>query len=137
MFLLGEKGYKCIGRNDMGEPNDYLFCWESEIIPYIKENPKKFKDIFFNALHELFFYKKDKILGIYSVANHVFWCSYFINKASINLDIDLTEIINELSIIVDLNKDALRKDKRWAGAEWNSNNGLLEPIRRLLSRIVT
>lgn len=89
MFLIGKNGYKCSGRSDLNEPTDYLFCWENEIIPFSQSNPEDFKTVFINSLLELLVYENDKILGIYSVANHIFWCSYFIAKGKIKFVIDL------------------------------------------------
>lgn len=134
-FLIGKIEYKCSGRSDFDEPTDYLFCWESEIIPFTQSNPEKFKTVFLDALHKLLLYENDKILGIYSVAKHVFWCSYFIEKGKIKLDIDLKDITTQLAQIVKREKDNLIKDKRWAGAEWNSKQGLFEPINRLLLKL--
>lgn len=135
MFLIGSGLYKCMGRSDQDEPTDYLYCWESEIIPFLESKPHEFYDKFLASLCKLLIYEKDVILGIYSVANHIFWCLYFIDKGVIKGDVCFDDVINRLFQSIELNKSNLIKDKRWAGSEWNSKQGLFEPLQRLLSAI--
>ncbi len=131
LFLKGVNDYKVIGRSDMNEPNDYLACWEQEIIPYSKTNSEILAKTIPSALAILLNDKSDIDCNIYTVVNHIFWYYYFKNKQTISFEISLNEISRQLKETLLSNKQNLRTDKRWGGAEWNSESGLWEPIIRV------
>jgi len=137
LFLIGKGEYKCHGRSDYPDPTDYLACWEKEIIPYFNEN-NSIESVLrlYNSIIMLFDYANDINLGLYSIAAHIEWCNYFEKGKKIQFSLDWKSIAEKLKLAVEINKERLIADKRWAGAEWNSNQGLYEPIIRVLTKLL-
>lgn len=137
LFLMGEGGYKCHGRSDYPEPTDYLCCWEEEIIPYFNiYNNGKMSENLNNSILMLFNYTKDVNLGIYSAVRHVFLYHYFKKNGKIKFNIDEDTLLGKLQEIVKKDREHLANDTRWAGTEWNSSQGLYEPICRMLTKLL-
>ena len=137
LFLMGEGGYKCHGRSDYPEPTDYLACWEKEIIPYFNEN-NSIESVLrlYNSIIMLFDYANDINLGLYSISRHIFLCYYFEKEEKIQFHLDWKTIAEKLKLAVEINKERLIADIRWAGVDWNSSQGLYEPICRVLTRLL-
>lgn len=126
-FFLGKGKYRVQGRSDNDDPNDYLFCWESELLPFFKHNELNLEQVFIMILEQ----EDDKGLSIYSIMSHIFWYYYFKQKGVIKNDFSFLQIKKMLKTLLIENKENLIKDKRWAGAEWNSTDGLWFPLQRL------
>ena len=137
LFLIGKDDYICQGRSDYPDPTDYLACWEKEIIPYFNSN-NSIESVMglYNSLIMLFDYVKDINLGLYSIAKHIFWYYYFEKEEKVRFLLDWKTIAEKLKLAVEINKERLIADKRWAGAEWNSSQGLYEPIIRVLTKLL-
>lgn len=137
LFLMGEGGYKCHGRSDYPDPTDYLACWEKEIIPYFNKN-NSIESIMrlYNSITMLFDYTKDINLGLYSIAKHIFWYYYFEKEEKFQFKLDWESIAEKLKLAVEINKERLIADTRWAGVDWNSSQGLYEPICRVLTKLL-
>jgi hypothetical protein len=133
LFFLGKGEYKVQGRSDLPEPNDYLWCWESEIIPFLNGRIHKinFDLIFAEILNQ----EEDIILAIYAVMSNLSLYYYFKEKCEINMEITFSLTEKLLQKLLLENKDKLMQDKRWAGVEWNSSNGLWEPLQRVAKSI--
>lgn len=129
-FLCGNLNYKLQGREDNSEPTDFLYCWESEIIPYSKENLSLGSDLD-NAMMELLENNESFIIGIYTVVNTIFWYYYFKKKGSISFELELIKLRDKLISVLSENKGKLQSTKLWAGVDWNSKDGLWEPIQRI------
>lgn len=138
LFLVGDGVYKCHGRSDYPDPTDFLACWEEEIIPYFnKNNAIESAMEFYNAIKKLFNYTDDVDLGLYSIATHVFLYHSFESENKLQFKLDWLSIAKELQSAIELNKKKLIVDTRWAGAEWNSSQGLYEPICRVLTKLLS
>ena len=138
LFLVGDGVYKCHGRSDYPDPTDFLACWEEEIIPYFnKNNSIESVMVLYDAIIMLFNYTKDVNLGLYSIASHIEWDYYFEKENLIRFSLDWKSIAQKLELAAEINKERLIADTRWAGAEWNSSQGLYEPICRVLSKLLS
>lgn len=138
LFLIGKGDYKCHGRSDYSDPTDFLACWEKQIIPYFnKNNAIESAMEFYNAIKKLFNYTDDVDLGLYSIATHVFLYHSFESENKLQFKLDWLSIAKELQSAIELNKKKLIVDTRWAGAEWNSSQGLYEPICRVLTKLLS
>lgn len=137
LFLIGEGEYQCRGRSDYPNPTDFLACWEKEIIPYFNyNNSLESVRVLYDAIIMLFDYQKDINLGLYSISSHTFWCYYFENEKMLQFYLDWKNIAEKLKFAVEINKESLIADTRWAGAEWNSSQGLYESINRVLTKLL-
>jgi hypothetical protein len=135
LFFLGKGEYhiEANRRNDLPDPNNFLWCWESEIIPFLNNERDKinFDNIFVDILKQ----EKDTALAINVVITNLFWYYYFKKKGDINIAIKFSATEKILKKMLLDNKEKLMQDKRWAGAEWNSSNGLWEPLQRVANSI--
>ena len=84
----------------------------------------------------LFDYANDINLGLYSIAAHIEWCNYFEKGKKIQFSLDWKSIAEKLKLAVEINKESLIADTRWAGVDWNSSQGLYEPICRVLTKLL-
>lgn len=138
-FLVGEPPYFVEAKNDNEEPqnvndafNLIIFAaWEEFRDPRIPES-------FLGGLEELLRAYPDPNKAIYVVCDWVWFYRYCLNDKANNpnsaykslFEVDLRGIALLLREMLEKNKLSLEQDRRWAGAEWNSQNGLWSPLLR-------
>lgn len=129
LFLAGLKRYKCQGINDLPDPNDYNQSWNKEILPYLNSvSDNAAIDLFKSALVKLLDWKEDPNLGLYTIMATLNWFYYYSKENKIKHKLDFEEL---RPLIVEKLRERqfdLKHDKRWAGAEWNSPDGLWTPL---------
>jgi len=133
-FLRGDNNYKLHQRNENADINDFMYCWDSEIIPFSKLNNSigtKLGD----ALYDLLLDVNNVEINIYTTVNTLFWYYYHRNNGRIDFNIPLCSIEKKLKEQIKLNKNKLTSCQKWAGETWNSNDGLWSPIQKIAVKI--
>jgi hypothetical protein len=137
LFLMGYGNYRCQGSSDLWEPNDFVLCWNTEIIPYANTGKndileKKMMD----ALYKLSNREKDINLEVYTIILTINWYYFYKSQNRIDFKMDLVDFSILLKDKLKRQKDKLQKDYRWGGEKWNSNDGLWEPLINTLTFII-
>src|SRR5690606_34260976 len=85
---------------------------------------KKFKE----SIIRLFNYSEDPNLGMLAAVATLNWYYFFVNTNKITSVIELKELEPFIKNKLEAQRETLKNDKRWAGEEWNSEEGLWRPI---------
>ena len=143
-FLIGDHPYFFSARVEFEEPQNIEQAFEFLICPYWRRTRDvEFSKGLSSALLDLLASYPDRNKAIYVVSTWV-WCySYFLWKSRIDLlvgadelfALELGAIALVLKRLIDMNKQELIVDERWAGQPWNSKNGLWEPLIRLALQV--
>ena len=129
-FLIGKGEYKYWNR-ELRHPNNWSYCWQIAIVPFAKEY-KDLPNMLVAAFEELLQRQNDVVLNIYTVNFNVYWYYYLLDKNRVDFKIDFSEIERCLVDKINLHRSELLECKKWAGAEYNSPNGLIQPLERLI-----
>lgn len=127
LFLMGIGKYQVKGHSDLSMPNDYNECWRQEIIPFSRIDdalPRKLA----MTLLRLLEYEEDYNLALYTIIMTINWYYFFKKEGLINFEFELDDLVEPFKNRICAQKNNLMKDTRWAGAEWNSEDGLWEPF---------
>jgi hypothetical protein len=125
-FILGNGEYFELDRDtDQHSP---LFSYKNHIENYISNGnlPNEFWKqliVCFSEVSDLNIFLDNTIaylIPYYNCANES------VKKSRVNAT--SIEIINEIKLIIEFNKESLLKDKRGSGVEWNSQSGILGGI---------
>ena len=144
MFLAGE-GVYCFPSRDFEEPNSYSIqdSWNHWIMPFVYEDEiEDFNYKFCKALIKILEEDPDKNKALYiatsNIENYYYEVDWYRNRLNRNVKIkpEINEVIPKIRQMLLDNKENLKKDKRWAGADWNAEGGgLWIPIIRNLKAI--
>lgn len=138
-FLAGEPFYFFETKDDNDDPQNVVVAFDLLILPYWRDTcaplfPKRFADTLLQILKKY----PDTNRAIYMACR---WIWYYqccrsekrIKPAALYSDlfeVDLTTVASVLKDKLEANKADLIIDTRWAGAEWNSKNGVWDRLVR-------
>jgi hypothetical protein len=144
IFLLGLPPYFFESKTDNEEPQNIPQAFDLLIIPYWKKEknidfPKKFE----NSIIKILTNETDINRSIYVSLDWICYFLYCKNEEKLHpngiyndlFEINLTEISCIIKFLMQKNKDELIADKRWGGADWNSTNGMWDPLIRVAKDI--
>lgn len=138
-FLVGEPFYFLETKDDNDEPQNVIIAFKLLFVPYWREiGDPAFPAQFAQALLKMLDTYPDQNRAIY-MAQSWLWCyRYCLSKKYAQpegiyaglFEFDMSAVATALKTQLETNKPALIADTRWAGAAWNSQNGLWEPLMR-------
>jgi hypothetical protein len=138
-FLVGEPFYFQEAKSDNDEPQNVAAAFDLLVLRYWQEtrNPQ-FPGRFVAALLKILTNYPDRNRAIYAAAVWVWYYRFCLSKKHATPDglyadlfeIDMSVVALALQKQLESNKAALVIDTRWAGAVWNSQNGLWDPLMR-------
>ncbi|MCD5973947.1 hypothetical protein [Pseudomonas quasicaspiana] len=138
-FLAGEPYYFLATKDDNDEPQNVIVAFKLLFMPYWREvGDPDFPAKFAQALIKMLETYPDQNRAIY-MAECWLWCYRFcLSKKYAQPDgpyaglfeFDMSAVAAVLKAKLEANKSELMADTRWAGATWNSQNGLWEPLIR-------
>lgn len=139
-FLIGDPPYFFEAKSDNPEPQNVQEAFDLQITRYwaIVRDPS-LPSSFVDGLGALLDTYPDRDKAIYVVNNWLY--TYFAahdkkrTQAPLGIyselfDVDLSPVTDRMRIKLLSNRSTLISDTRWAGALWNSPNGLWGPIVR-------
>lgn len=138
-FLVGELSYFQEAKSDNDEPQDVVAAFDLLVVRYWQETrDPQFPGKFVAALLTILATYPDRNRAIYAAAVWVWYYRFCLSKkhATLNglyadlFEIDMGTVALALQKQLESNKPALVTDTRWAGAGWNSQNGLWDPLMR-------
>jgi hypothetical protein len=139
-FLVGESPYFVESRNDNEEPQNVAQAFDQLVLPYWRHSSdKNFPERLFSKLADLLVTYSDKNRAIYVAHDWIWYYLYCRAKKSSHpdgyysdlFDFDITPLTSLLKAVVENNKQNLIEDKRWAGAPWNSKDGMWGALLRI------
>lgn len=138
-FLVGDPPYFIDGKNDNEEPQNVNHAFNLVVFAAWSEskNPRV-PDSFVVGLLDLLSVYPDSNKAIYVACDWIWFYSYCLSDKRRNpgsaymdlFDIQLEEVALVLRQRLESGKESLAMDRRWAGAEWNSQDGLWTPLVR-------
>jgi hypothetical protein len=138
-FLLGEPPYFIQDISGYEEPQCVSIALLGHVVPFWESHPNH--DVGASiaaALSEILKSYPDRHRAMYtSIDWVVFYLQYRSKCKSTNpetpyFSMDVTGILHSIASMMKENENTLRLDKRWAGAAWNSDSGLLAPMQRAM-----
>lgn len=139
-FLVGEPPYFFETRGENEEPQNVSQVFDSCVLHYWRQTKDdSFPAKIFSALANVLNTYPDRNRAIYVAHDWIWYYLYCLNKKKTQpsgyygdlFDIDLTSLASLLKVMLETNKDSLSADKRWAGASWNSKNGMWDALLRI------
>ncbi|MFU6239489.1 hypothetical protein ACM8AE_03250 [Pseudomonas paraeruginosa] len=138
-FLVGEPFYFLEARSDNEEPQNVSQAFDQLLMPYwraTRDPDLPFR--FVAALLKILATYPDRNRAIYVAQNWIWYYRFCLSKKRVNpqgpygdlFEVDLGAVAVALKRQLEANKDELIRDTRWAGAAWNSSNGLWGPLLR-------
>jgi hypothetical protein len=138
-FLVGEPFYFLETKNDNDEPQNVVAAFDQLLVPYWCETrDASFPARFVAALLTILATYPDRNRAIYIAHDWVWYYRFCLNKKRAQPDglyaelfeIDMGGVAVALKRQLEINKADLIADTRWAGAAWNSQNGMWDPLMR-------
>ncbi|RAU47869.1 MULTISPECIES: hypothetical protein [unclassified Pseudomonas] len=137
-FLVGEPFYFFETKDDNDDPQNVVVAFDLLFMPYFRAGDKLFQAAFINSLAKILETYPDRNRAIYMAQRWIWYYRFCISKRNSQPqgvyaalpDIDLTAPSIVLKRQMEVNKTELVNDTRWAGAPWNSKQGLWEPLVR-------
>jgi len=139
-FLAGEPPYFVPARNDNEEPQNFDAAFDTAVLPtWRASRDPRIPAALEQALLQLLRAPADVNRALYVAENWIRCHAYRAWKQRTGpapapgeelFDLDLAPAAAALKALMASNKDALRRDQRWAGAAWNSPDGLWTPLVR-------
>ena len=138
-FLVGEPFYFFEAPNDNEEPQNVVATFDQLLLPYWREtHDDRFPQRFVDALLSILATYPDRNRAIYIAPDWVWYYRFCLAKKRAQpdgpygdlFDLDLDGVAIALRQQLEANRAALMADTRWAGATWNSQNGLWDPLMR-------
>ena len=138
-FLVGEPFYFQEAKSDNDEPQNVVAAFDLLVVRYWQETrDPQFPGGFVAALLKILATYPDRNRAIYAAAVWVWYYRFCLSKKRTNPDglyadlfeVDMGAVAVALQKQLERNKAALVGDTRWAGAGWNSQNGLWGPLMR-------
>ena len=144
LFVVGEPFYFLEARVDNEEPQNIPQAFDQLLLPHWREagDPLLWQRWIAGMLKALRDYP-DVNRAIYGVANWLWYCHDCLGKkraqpegSYANLpELDLSAVALALQLRMAERKDELIADIRWAGAAWNSPQGIWVPLLRLATAL--
>jgi hypothetical protein len=141
-FILGIPPYFIEAKTDNEEPQNVAAAFDKYIYPYwITTYDPSFPQHFSDALKNAVTQCADKNKATYTVLNWIWFYLFCFDKSQKSaaypglFSLDLTELQALLYTQLQQQELSLKQDNRWAGAAWNSPNGLWQPITKLCQAI--
>ncbi|MCW1247669.1 hypothetical protein OC610_24855 [Pseudomonas sp. SAICEU22] len=138
-FLVGEPFYFQEAKNDNAEPQNVVAAFDQLVLRYWQQTHDiQFPGRFVAALLKILATYPDRNRAIYVAAVWVWYYRFCLSKKQAQpgglyadlFEIDMGAVALALQRQLELNKAELVQDTRWAGASWNSQNGLWGPLMR-------
>lgn len=138
-FLVGEPFYFLGTKNDNDEPQNVVAAFDQLLVPYWREtHDASFSTRFVAALLTILATYPDRNRAIYIAHDWVWYYRFCLSKKRAQPDglyaelfeIDMGGVAVALKRQLEINKPDLVADTRWAGATWNSQNGMWDPLMR-------
>lgn len=138
-FLVGEPFYFLEAKNDNDEPQNVVAAFDQLLVPYWCETRDvSFPARFVAALLTILATYPDRNRAIYIAHDWVWYYRFCLSKKRAQPDgpyaelfeIDMGGVAMALKRQLETNKADLIADTRWAGAAWNSQNGMWDPLMR-------
>jgi hypothetical protein len=138
-FLIGEGEYFYNAPNDNDEPQNIRAAFDLAVAPYwSRTKDALLPSRLFGALEVLLTSHPDKNRAIYVTYGWIWYYAYCLAKRRARPDgtysdlfeVDLRTLASVLKAETELSKKSLAQDVRWAGAGWNSVDGLWAPVVR-------
>lgn len=139
-FLAGTPPYFFEAKVDNEEPQNVNEAFNLAILPAWRESyDERIPTAFANGLQHLLKDNQDPNKAIYLTCYWLWLYTYYLKDKHSNPDsaygdlfeVDLSDTAALLKEALEINSASLKSDLRWAGAEWNSKEGLWEPLVRL------
>jgi hypothetical protein len=144
-FLIGESPYFFEAKSDNDEPQNVSAAFDLLVLPYWKRTgDPNFPARLFGGLVDLLKSYPDKNRAIYVAHDWIWYYLYCLTKKRAQpngvysdlLDADLNALAASLKAELESNKQSLSGDTRWAGATWNSTNGMWGPLLKVSEAVV-
>jgi hypothetical protein len=138
-FLVGEPFYFQEAKSDNDEPQNIVAAFDLLLLRYWQETHDPFFPArFVTALLKILATYPDRNRAIYAVAVWVWYYRFCLSKKHAQpqglyaglFEVDMSAVALALQGQLEANKAALVVDTRWAGAAWNSQHGLWDPLMR-------
>ncbi|TBU92772.1 hypothetical protein [Phytopseudomonas dryadis] len=138
-FIVGEPFYFLEAKADNDEPQNVIPAFDQLVVPFWRTSrdadfPKRFAAALLKAVTTY----PDCNRALYVVSDWIWYYRFCLMKKQSQpqgmyaelFEVDLGRVALVLKQQLELNKVALIDDTRWAGATWNSTNGMWGPILR-------
>ncbi|KLU25909.1 hypothetical protein EOS_12345 [Caballeronia mineralivorans PML1(12)] len=144
-FLTGESPYFFEARIDNDEPQNVSAAFDLLVLPYWKRTGDlNFPARLFGSLADLLQSYPDKNRAIYVAHDWIWYYLYCLvgKRTQPNgvygdiFEADLNALAAVLKAELESNKQSLIGDTRWAGATWNSTNGMWGPLLYVSEAVV-
>lgn len=135
-FLLGE-GIFYVAAPDLPDEHSVNAGWRKFLLPYVagEHYSGSFTSLFKKDMLALLD-EQDAGKGIYYFVRHLYSYYYYRQEGKITFELVFTdEEKDRIKTVINKNRQQLRQDKRWAGADWHSKDGLWEPLQKDLAII--
>ncbi|UXY50417.1 hypothetical protein [Pseudomonas tohonis] len=138
-FLVGEPFYFLEARSDNDEPQNVVAAFDQLVVPYWRETrDPAFPQRFVAALLKILATYPDRNRAIYLAHDWVWYYRFCLAKKRAQpegpygdlFEVDMSGVAVALQRQLEANKAALQADTRWAGAAWNSPDGMWTPLLR-------
>jgi hypothetical protein len=143
-YLAGDAPYFVEAKTDLEEPQNVAQAFDLQIYPYIvRTHDTKLPDASADGLIKMLTTHADPVRATYLAYSWVWYLLYCEAKKRAaptgyykDLPLfDFSDVALTAQKKADLLAATLKQDTRWAGAAWNSQMGLWEPICNLASAI--
>lgn len=138
-LLLGYAPYFFDGRSENEEPQNVNLVFDLLMLPYWESGQHpEFPAIFKNGLLTMLEHNIDMTEAIYIAADWLWYYHYCLQQKRQRPDgqyarlfeIDLGDVGVQLKRLMQRHRQDLMHDLRWAGAAWNSDSGMWQPLLR-------
>lgn len=138
-FIVGEPFYFLEANAQNDEPQNVTQAFDQLVVPYWREtHDLNFPQRFVAGLLKALASYPDRNRAIYIVHDWVWYYRFCQAKQQAQpqgpygdlFDVDLGPVALALKLRLEENKAELQADTRWAGAAWNSPDGMWTPLLR-------
>ncbi|MBC3373015.1 hypothetical protein HU762_03585 [Pseudomonas sp. SWRI92] len=138
-FLVGEPFYFLEAKTDNDEPQNVVAAFDQLIMPHWRQtHDATFPPRFVAALLTMLATYPDRTRAIYIAADWVWYYRFCQDKQRQQplgpygdlFDVDMGSVAVALKRLLENHKAELVADTRWAGAAWNSPDGMWTPLMR-------
>lgn len=143
-FLVGELPYFFEAKSDDDEPQNVRQAFDSLIVPlWKKTHSEEIPLRLFSALGDVIERYPDKNRALYVAHDWLWYYSFCLNKKRKDpsgyygdlFEVDISDLAARLKVNVEMSKKSLVGDHRWAGAAWNSQDGMWTPLLRISTQV--
>lgn len=126
-FMLGDEEYRLDSRNDNDDPKYVSNAFDQIFAHWRTTQNADFAEYFTESLSYALAQGTELNLAIYMTSDwlwHYRYCLHEQGRYAGLFEVDITALGGQLKQALHADKANLMADRRWAGAEWNSPNGL-------------